>query len=128
MGQGHDHPALLRRTLEAADAHWVAGAPPAAEFRCTARVRYRQQDVPVRIRMDTTDPQRFEAVFDEPVRAVTPGQSIVLHDGQRCLGGAVIETPGASLAPDVDAMCPPVPVRVSAQVSDEPASALYSAR
>jgi len=124
VGQGHDHPALLRRTLEAADAHWVAGAPPCADFRCTARVRYRQQDVPVTIRMVTGEPQRFEAVFDQPVRAVTPGQSIVLYDGQHCLGGGVIATPGASLAPEVDAMCPPLPARVP----NEPASALYSAR
>lgn len=106
VGQGHDHPALLRGSLHANDAHWVAGAPPAARFRCTARVRYRQQDVPVEIRIDEgQQPGAFEARFDAPVRAITPGQSIVLYDGDLCLGGAVIERPGPSMAPAVDALC-----------------------
>jgi tRNA-specific 2-thiouridylase len=33
---------------------------------------------------------RLEVVFDEPQRAVTPGQSVVFYDGEACLGGAVI--------------------------------------
>jgi len=120
VGQGHDHPALLRTSLQAEEAHWVAGGPPASRFDCTARVRYRQQDVAVRVSVDPHDASRFEARFQDPVRAVTPGQSVVLYDGQDCLGGAMIARPGPSLDPDVDAMCPMLP--------DERAGALYSAR
>jgi len=120
VGQGHDHPALMRSSLQAEDAHWVAGAPPAGRFACTARVRYRQQDVPVEITVDPHDRDRFEARFASPVRAVTPGQSIVLYAGQDCLGGAVIASPGRSLDPRVDAMCPPLTIA--------PSGPLYSAR
>ena len=99
VGQGHEHPMLMHDGLTASELHWVAGRPPAREFRCTARVRYRQDDVPVTIRV--TDPgapgatsdgapvpgMRVEARFDAPLRAITPGQSLVLYDGERCLGG-----------------------------------------
>jgi len=44
VGQGHDHPMLFRDNLTSHDVHWVAGEPPALTFRCTAKVRYRQQD------------------------------------------------------------------------------------
>lgn len=45
------------------------------EFKCTAKFRYRQQDVPVTVRL--LDDNRAEVVFDEPVRAITPGQAVV---------------------------------------------------
>jgi len=119
VGQGHDHPALLRDSLQADAVHWVAGAPPAVRFQCTARVRYRQQDVPVEIRVvEHGDAAGFIARFRDPVRAITPGQSIVLYDGEHCLGGGVIQRPGPSLAPTVDALCDPAPA---------PAGLLYSA-
>lgn len=88
VGQGHDHPWLFSQALQAHAMHWVAGEPPGKEFYCTARVRYRQQDQPARVTVLTQG--RIEAHFDEPVRATTPGQSIVFYDGDCCLGGAVI--------------------------------------
>ena len=42
--QGHDHPALFASDLVAEQLTWIAAAPPAASFRCTAKVRYRQAD------------------------------------------------------------------------------------
>lgn len=88
VGQGHDHPMLFRTTLNAHDVHWVQGAPPASSFHCTAKVRYRQQDTAatVTVHNDTT----LTICFDQPVRAATPGQSLVLYQGDACLGGAVI--------------------------------------
>ncbi len=88
VGQGHDHPMLFRNTLWSHDMHWVAGQPPSHEFRCTAKVRYRQQDQAVRITV--CENGHIHALFDEPVRAITPGQSIVLYMDKVCLGGGVI--------------------------------------
>ena len=54
----------------------------------TAKVRYRQSDQ--RCTLERTA-SGYRAVFDEPQRAVTPGQSVVFYDGEVCLGGGVIE-------------------------------------
>lgn len=88
VGQGHDHPMLFRGSLVSHDMHWVAGQAPSNEFRCTAKVRYRQQDQDVQI--SVRENGDIKAIFDQPVRAITPGQSIVLYDGDVCLGGGVI--------------------------------------
>jgi len=86
--QGHDHPWLLSRSLEAADTSWVSGAPP-APGRYAAKTRYRQADAACAL--STGPAARFALAFDEPQWAVTPGQSAVLYDGDVCLGGGVIE-------------------------------------
>ena len=88
VGQGHNHDMLFRSEIQAHELHWVAGEAPAEQFRCTAKVRYRQNDqsASVTVRADNT----LHIHFDQPVRAATPGQSLVLYDGERCLGGAVI--------------------------------------
>ncbi len=88
VGQGHNHPQLFRQHLSAHDMHWVAGAAPGEALTCTAKVRYRQADQGVTI--TPTANGHLDVVFDEPVRAATPGQSLVLYDGERCLGGGVI--------------------------------------
>jgi tRNA-specific 2-thiouridylase len=86
--QGHDHPLLSSSALTTGCLHWL-GSPRTEAFRCTVKVRYRQADQPavVEPRADGT----ASIVFDKPQRAVTPGQYAVLYDGERCLGGAVIE-------------------------------------
>ncbi len=86
--QGHDHPWLLSRTLQAADASWVAGAAPAAG-RYAAKTRYRQADAACELRAPAS--ATFVLAFDAPQWAVTPGQSAVLYDGDVCLGGGVID-------------------------------------
>ena len=88
VGQGHDHPALFRHKLKGHDVHWVNHNAPADTFRCTAKVRYRQQDQSATVTIKTK--QHLLIEFDEPVRAATPGQSLVFYDGETCLGGAVI--------------------------------------
>ena len=57
--------------------------------RITAQTRYRQKAIGARLEL--TSPDTFDLVFDEPVFAVTVGQSAVLYDGDRLLGGGVIE-------------------------------------
>ena len=85
--QGHDHPLLSSTQLTTEAMHWLA--PRRAEpFRCTIKVRYRQAD-----QVATLEPRAdgsATVVFEQPQRAVTPGQYAVAYDGDRCLGGAVI--------------------------------------
>jgi tRNA-uridine 2-sulfurtransferase len=98
--QGHEHPLLKRDSLVATDVHWI-GPPPTEWERheplvCAAKIRYRQADQACTV--VRTAQSSFEARFDEPQRSPTPGQFIVLYDGDRCLGGATIETATAASA------------------------------
>jgi len=88
-GQGHDHPWLYSRTLQAAQLSWVSGTAPTAGQRLTAKVRYRQADQSCAVA--EISPGRLIVEFDQPQRAVTAGQSVVLYDGEVCLGGGIIE-------------------------------------
>jgi tRNA-specific 2-thiouridylase len=88
--QGHDHPLLMKKALSAADTAWVAGEPPAAPSPHTAKTRYRQADAPCTLSNAQEDEIRVE--FSAPQWAVTPGQSVVLYDGDVCIGGGVITT------------------------------------
>lgn len=88
VGQGFHHDALYSDALLASKLSWT-GAAPTGEFRAAAKFRYRQQDVPV-----TVAPLENGEVlvkFDEPQRAITPGQAVVFYDGDVCLGGATID-------------------------------------
>ncbi len=67
---------------------FVAGAPPAEEFRATARIRYRHPGAPCSVRVGGN---RMEVRFDAPQRSVTPGQALVLYEGSEVLGGGWIE-------------------------------------
>jgi tRNA-specific 2-thiouridylase len=86
--QGHDHPLLMKRSLAAAEASWIAGAPPAAPSAHTAKTRYRQPDAPCTLKRVVDSGISVE--FGEPQWAVTPGQSVVLYDAEVCLGGGII--------------------------------------
>ncbi len=87
--QGHDHPLLQKRRLHAADASWIAGAPPESSPEPLAgKTRYRQADCACDLRL--AGDGAFDLDFASPQWAVTPGQSAVLYRGDRCLGGGVI--------------------------------------
>jgi tRNA-uridine 2-sulfurtransferase len=87
--QGENHPALFTSRLKANQASWVADEPPSNwPYRCQAKVRYRQSDRPCTIVAEERG--TLEVHFDEPQRAVTPGQSVVFYQGDVCLGGAII--------------------------------------
>ena len=85
--QGHDHQLLLRRSLKAEDASWIAGAPASGSTH-SAKTRYRQADSACIVTRSADGEIAVE--FAQPQWAVTPGQSVVLYDGAVCLGGAVI--------------------------------------
>ena len=103
--QGHEHPRLLRERLAAEDLAWVAGVAPAAvpaetpaaapsdemsdAVAYAAKTRYRQADADCRIA--ALSGSHLEVNFTRPQWAVTPGQSVVLYQGEVCLGGGVIQ-------------------------------------
>ncbi|MBQ4208110.1 MAG: tRNA 2-thiouridine(34) synthase MnmA, partial [Clostridia bacterium] len=79
---------LYSDTLTAEDFHWISGHAPSSETICKAKVRYRQKEQPCIVRQ--TDSDRMEVVFDEPQRAITKGQAVVLYDGDTVIGGGRI--------------------------------------
>lgn len=84
-----DHPLLYHNTLNASSAHWINN-PPKLPLTCTAKIRYRQQSQSCTIVQEEN--KHLKIVFEQPQRAITPGQSIVFYDNDVCLGGAIIET------------------------------------
>jgi tRNA-specific 2-thiouridylase len=87
IAQGGENHWLYSQRLQTETPTWVAGAAPGNSFRCTAKTRYRQVDQSCLV---TVLDGGLEVRFDEPQRAVTPGQSVVFYDDEVCLGGAVI--------------------------------------
>lgn len=93
VAQNGENRWLYSSMLRTEAPHWIAGAAPAREFRCTARTRYRQTDQACVVSVQ----ENVVAVrFDEPQRAVTPGQSVVFYADEVCLGGAVIAATDAA--------------------------------
>jgi tRNA-specific 2-thiouridylase len=86
--QGHDNAHLLSRRVQADQASFVAGDPPASAFTCSAKSRYRQRDQACSVTIDSSGGLAVE--FDAPQWAVTPGQALVLYREEECLGGAAI--------------------------------------
>lgn len=92
--QGATHPALYCDKLTATDISWVGDSPTTFPYHCSAKIRYRQPDQECVITQMEGD--RLFVEFPVPQRAATPRQSIVFYQGDICLGGAMIETPGPS--------------------------------
>lgn len=82
---------LGRRSLTAHAVTYVAGQPPPGPYPrpVTAKIRYKAREAPARI---TPLPDgRLEAVFEADLRDITPGQALVLFEGDRVLGGGIID-------------------------------------
>ena len=80
--------ALFSRELTANDFNWIAYDVPPRELRATARVRYHQREQAATVTV--LEDGHVHLVFDEPQRAITPGQAVVLYDGDTVLGGGTI--------------------------------------
>ena len=97
VGQGHEHPMLMSNELKAYKLDWIDGLPPSDVFSdeglaCMEKSRYRQPDQACHVFATNGDGSEVRVVFDEPQRAVTPGQSAVFYIDEVCLGGGVIES------------------------------------
>ena len=90
VAQGRNHPRLFSRGLVAKQLHWVDRKTLNTSLTCTVKTRYRQQDISCRL--EPVDEDTLHVHFDEPVAAVTPGQSAVFYLDDVCLGGASIES------------------------------------
>ena len=85
-----------RRDLRAVDMRWVSIADPAAAIRATARIRSTHAGAPCEARPGPDGAWLIR--FDEPQRAIAPGQAVVLYDGDTVLGGGTIARPAAARA------------------------------
>jgi tRNA-specific 2-thiouridylase len=88
VAQGHNHPLLFSNRLHAYQVNWIVEAPNRLPLHCWAKTRYRQPDQACLI--TAVDGDHCEVAFEQPQRAVTPGQSVVFYNREECLGGGII--------------------------------------
>jgi tRNA-specific 2-thiouridylase len=81
---------LLRKTFFANQVNWIARQELREPLRAEIKIRHQFRPAPGIVR-PASDPLRVEIEFDEPQRAVTPGQAAVFYDGDLVLGGGWIE-------------------------------------
>lgn len=80
---------LFKCELTASEMNWLSGSAPAGDLRCSAKIRYRHAEQPCTVTPVGED--RISLVFDEPQRAITPGQAVVLYCGDEVIGGGIID-------------------------------------
>jgi tRNA-uridine 2-sulfurtransferase len=81
---------LLHKGLLATNVNWIGIQSLAGERTVQAKVRYKDEATSARV---SPGPEgSIQLVFDEPKRAITPGQSVVMYDGDVLLGGGVIHS------------------------------------
>ncbi|HRE30997.1 MAG TPA: tRNA 2-thiouridine(34) synthase MnmA [Candidatus Berkiella sp.] len=85
--QETEHPWHFSRSLIAKDVHLINPCSDYS-FKATAKIRYRQLEQSCTVKQTNTG--EIEVIFDEPQRAATPGQSVVLYHDNICLGGGII--------------------------------------
>src|SRR3989344_323967 len=86
--QGEQHPALFSEALIAGQLHWIGAEPLPWPRKLRAKTRYRQPDQDCTV---APHDKGLRVMFDNPQRAVTPGQSVVFYDSGEWLGGGIIE-------------------------------------
>lgn len=79
--------AVLSRACSVEDFSWVSGQPPSTRFRAEVMIRYNARPEPAELVAETDNVAVF---FARPQRAITPGQSAVVYQGEQVLGGGII--------------------------------------
>ncbi len=79
---------LLSSQLTADEVSYVSGEPPQSSINVTAKIRYKSPEAKA---MLYPEGQQARLVFEEPQRAITPGQAVVFYSGDMVLGGGIIE-------------------------------------
>lgn len=82
--------ALFKRELVGRDAVWVSGRAPRKSFEADVKIRYQHAGSGAVV--TPTEGKRVRVVFEQPERAITPGQAAVFYDGDEVLGGAWVES------------------------------------
>lgn len=91
VGHGHNHPQMFKKEVELENIHWINKEPKDFD-NLQAVVRYRQKPLRGKFELRITNYEKTAVfIFDEPVRAATSGQSLVVFDGEVVLGGGVIK-------------------------------------
>ena len=83
-----DEAALYSDTVWAEDFNWVSLPPQTGPLAVTAKTRYSQTEAAATLYPEENGAVRV--VFDQPQRAITKGQAVVLYDGDTVVGGGVI--------------------------------------
>ena len=112
-----DEADIYTRELLAEEVNWVALSTLDSPQRVMARVRYRMTVAPATV-YPAEPAGTMRVVFDEPQRAITPGQSVVLYDDDLLLGGGIITAterhqPAADRSTELPAMAPPALVNIT---------------
>ncbi|MHC9536783.1 tRNA 2-thiouridine(34) synthase MnmA [Dellaglioa sp. BT-FLS60] len=91
VGQGYHNDLLYADYLEASELSFISPIDRFGnDFHITAKFRYRQTDVGVTVHLNDAHTEAT-VTFDDPVRAITPGQAVVFYDGAECLGSGIID-------------------------------------
>lgn len=88
VGQGFENPYVYSNHCTALDVNWISYKPQENKV-YQAKFRYRQEDNDVTIKF--IDDNTIEVIYPQGVRAVTPGQAVVIYEGEVCLGGGIID-------------------------------------
>lgn len=80
---------LFGKILTASNLNLISCDSISSPIRVKAKIRYNQKEQPATVKQIEKD--RIEVIFDEPQRAITRGQSVVLYDGDIVVGGGIIE-------------------------------------
>ncbi len=83
-----DNDDLMSTDVCAEEVNWIAFDIPPEQFRAKARIRYRHKEAPCTVYPIGAD--KVKVIFDEPQRAVTAGQSLVIYDDDTVIGGGII--------------------------------------
>ena len=86
LGRNND---LFSTSLLIDDFNWTCGIIPTEPLRCKAKVRYKHKEQPCTATV--MEDGKVRVVFDEPQRAITPGQACVLYDEDEVIGGGTIQ-------------------------------------